>query len=72
MAAKKAGGKAAPAKAAPTKAKKKSYSIVKSYKVEDGKLVKRPKSSPKKGAGYFMADHKDRLTCGSTGYMEKK
>jgi ubiquitin-small subunit ribosomal protein S27Ae len=72
MAAAKGGQKAAPAKAAAAKPKKKSYSIANSYKVEGGKLVKRPKSSPKKGAGYFMADHKDRLTCGSTGYMEKK
>ncbi len=51
---------------------KKAYSIASAYKVEGGKIVSRPKSSPKKGAGYFMAEHKDRLTCGSTGYMEKK
>lgn len=52
--------------------KKKAYSIASAYKVEGDKLVERPKASPKKGPGYFMANHKDRLTCGSTGYMERK
>ena len=57
--------------AAPAK-KGKSYQMYKLYKIEGGKIVSRPTSSPKLGAGYFMAAHKDRLTCGSSGYMEKK
>lgn len=50
----------------------KSYSITKLYEVKDGKLVRKNKFSPKAGEGYFMAEHKDRRTCGKTGYMEKK
>lgn len=51
---------------------KKAYSVTKMYEVKDGKLIRKNKVSPKKGAGYFMANHKDRLTCGATGYMEKR
>ncbi len=51
---------------------KKAYSIVNKYEVKDGKLIRKNKWSPKKGDGYFMAEHKDRLTCGATNYMEKK
>ncbi len=53
-------------------AEKKAYSIVNKYEVKDGKLVRKNNWSPKKGEGYFMANHKDRTTCGATGYMEKK
>ncbi|HLP80225.1 MAG TPA: 30S ribosomal protein S27ae [Acidobacteriota bacterium] len=51
--------------------KKAAYKIASVYKIEGGKIVGRNPSSPKMGAGYFMAVHKDRVTCGSTGYMEK-
>ena len=51
---------------------KKAYSVVNKYEVKDGKLVRKNKWSPKKGDGYFMAEHKDRITCGATNYMEKK
>ena len=40
------------------------------YEVKDGKLVRKNPFSPKAGAGYFMAVHKDRKTCGKTGYTE--
>ncbi len=60
-----------PVKAAPVAAKKKSYSLAKCYKIEGGKIVSRNPYSPKLGTGYFMAVHKDRMTCGSSGYMEK-
>lgn len=43
----------------------------KKYKVSGGKLAKGP-TCPKCGPGMFMADHKDRLYCGSCYYMEKK
>jgi len=42
------------------------------YKIEGGKLIKVGKECPKCGPGIFMAEHKDRLTCGKCGYMEKK
>lgn len=40
-----------------------------SYKVEGGKLSRR-KSCPKCGQGVFLAEHKDRRTCGRCGYVE--
>lgn len=43
----------------------------KKYKISGGK-VERAKSCPKCGAGVFMAEHKDRLTCGSCHYTEFK
>ena len=34
-------------------------------------LKRKSKFCPKCGAGVFLAVHKDRLTCGNCGYMEK-
>lgn len=42
------------------------------YEVEGGKLVRNNKHSPKAGKGFLMAEHKDRRTCGKTGYTEFK
>lgn len=42
------------------------------YDVEDGKIVRKNKFSPKAGNCVFMANHKDRWTCGKTGYTEMK
>ena len=50
----------------------KSYQIWKLYEVQGDKLVRKNKFSPKAGEGYFLAEHKDRRTCGKTGYMESK
>ena len=41
------------------------------YKIEGGKL-NRAKACPKCGAGYFLANHKDRLFCGKCHYLEVK
>lgn len=41
------------------------------YKVQDGKIVK-GKSCPKCGEGVFLAEHKDRVTCGKCRYTEFK
>jgi len=35
-----------------------------------GKLERKRKSCPKCGGGVFMAQHKDRLSCGRCGYTE--
>ncbi len=51
--------------------KKKSYAVYKLYEVKGDQLVRKNKFSPK-AAGCFMANHKDRLTCGQTGYTEIK
>ena len=50
----------------PSRAK---YSL---YKVEGDKLKREGRFCPKCGPGIFMANHKDRVTCGKCGYMEKK
>jgi small subunit ribosomal protein S27Ae len=42
------------------------------YKLDNGKLVRERKFCPKCGPGTFMAEHKDRLTCGKCGYTEIK
>ena len=42
------------------------------YKVEGGKLVRLRKACPKCGAGTFLAEHKDRNSCGRCGYTEFK
>lgn len=54
------------------KAKSHSAQLWKAYKVEGNSIVRLKKFSPKAGTGYFMAEHKDRRTCGKTMYMEKK
>ncbi len=39
----------------------------------DGDVVKRKRQScPKCGEGYFLAEHKDRISCGKCGYTEFK
>jgi len=48
--------------------KKATYQIGKMY--DNGKS--KNKSCPKCGPGTFMAEHKDRLSCGKCGYTEKK
>lgn len=57
---------AAPAK----KTKKNSTKTYKSYKIEGDKLARTRKSCPKCGAGVFMAQHKDRVSCGKCHYTE--
>ncbi len=58
-------GKAAPA---PKKAIKKSDA----YKMDGNALTRTKKFCPKCGPGTFMADHKDRYSCGCCGYTEFK
>lgn len=60
-----------PVAAVAKKAGAQSYRYASNYKIENGKIVSRNPTSPKMGAGYFMAVHKDRTHCGSSGYMEK-
>lgn len=41
------------------------------YEVVGDTLKRKQPFSPKEGAGIFLAVHKDRRTCGKSGYMEK-
>lgn len=50
--------------------KKRPDKVYKAYKIEGGHLARQRKSCPKCGAGVFMAQHKDRMTCGKCGYTE--
>jgi len=42
------------------------------YKVEDNGIKKLKNKCPRCGAGTFMAEHKDRYSCGKCGYTEWK
>lgn len=71
MADKKPAGKpAAKGGKAPAKAKGKLASSL--YEVSGESAKKKNKQCPKCGPGVFMAEHKDRRTCGKCGFMEKR
>jgi len=42
------------------------------YQIEGDKLKRTRKCCPKCGDGVFLADHKNRMACGSCGYTEFK
>ncbi|MGM5480138.1 MAG: 30S ribosomal protein S27ae [Nanobdellota archaeon] len=52
--------------------KKKSYTISHIYAKEGDSLKRSNKTCPKCGPGVFLANHKDRLSCGTCGYSEQK
>jgi len=57
-----------PEKKEKPKAPKRRIQVHKLYNVEGDKLTKLRKECPRCGRGYFMAVHKNRLTCGNCGY----
>jgi len=54
-----------------SKQKHKNVQIWKKYKVSGDKVTK-GKFCPRCGAGVFLAEHKNRLTCGRCHYSEQK
>jgi len=42
------------------------------FKVEGDKIVRLRKTCPKCGPGIFLAEHRDRFSCGKCGYTEFK
>ncbi|MCX6804082.1 MAG: 30S ribosomal protein S27ae [Candidatus Diapherotrites archaeon] len=42
------------------------------YDISTGVLKRKGKFCPKCGPGVFLAEHKDRYSCGKCGYMEKR
>ena len=52
--------------------KKKSKPVHERYEVSSEGIKRKNKTCPKCGSGVFLAEHKDRFTCGKCGYMEKK
>jgi ubiquitin-small subunit ribosomal protein S27Ae len=55
-----------------TKDSKGQTSVYKFYKVDSSKIERTKRECPRCGKGIFMADHKDRYTCGKCGYTEFK
>ncbi len=52
------------------KKKSKSVQINSYYKIEGNSVKRLKRECLKCGKGVFMAEHKDRLTCGKCGYTE--
>jgi small subunit ribosomal protein S27Ae len=42
------------------------------YDVSDGKALRKHQNCPRCGEGVFLAEHKDRLSCGKCGYTQFK
>jgi ubiquitin-small subunit ribosomal protein S27Ae len=57
-----------PEKKEKPKAPKRRIKVHTLYKVEQEALTRLRKECPRCGRGYFMGQHKDRLTCGHCGY----
>lgn len=70
--AKKGGGKKPVGKDKKTgpKPKKEGRKLSALYDVSGGSFKRKNKSCPKCGPGIFMGVHKDRVVCGSCGYVE--
>jgi ubiquitin-small subunit ribosomal protein S27Ae len=45
-------------------------SIYKFYNVQGDKVTRTKRDCPRCGKGTFMAEHKDRFTCGKCGFTE--
>ncbi len=67
--AKKGGNKGGKDKKAAGAKVKKSRKLYQLYEVQGDKLVRKNSYSPK-SPGDFLANHKDRKTCGKTGYTD--
>jgi small subunit ribosomal protein S27Ae len=40
------------------------------YKVESSSITRLRKECPRCGKGFFLAEHKNRMTCGNCGYTD--
>ena len=56
----------------PEKKKKEEKGVFKLYKVEQDKLIRLRPICERCGPGFFMADHKNRYTCGHCGFTRYK
>ena len=57
-----------PEKKEKPKAPKRRIQVWKLYKLEGEKATRLRRECPRCGRGYFMAEHKNRLSCGNCGY----
>jgi small subunit ribosomal protein S27Ae len=58
--------------AKPVKKKKPDKKIHTLFKIEQDKVVRLRPTCERCGPGYFMAQHKDRYTCGHCGFTKYK
>lgn len=56
----------------PAKKKKEEKGVFTLYKVETDKITRLRPACERCGAGYFMAEHSDRYTCGHCGFTRYK
>ena len=47
-------------------------SIIEAFKIEGNKITRQGRHCPKCGPGVFLAEHKNRFSCGKCGYTEFK
>ncbi len=59
-------------KAKKEKTKKQEKGVHAMYKIEGEKVSRTRPTCERCGPGYFMADHKDRYTCGHCGFTRYK
>jgi small subunit ribosomal protein S27Ae len=59
-------------KAKPEKKKKEERGVHALYKIEGEKVTRLRPTCERCGPGYFMANHKDRYTCGHCGFTRYK
>jgi small subunit ribosomal protein S27Ae len=59
-------------KAKPEKKKKEERGVHALYKIEGEKVTRLRPTCERCGSGYFMANHKDRYTCGHCGFTRYK
>jgi small subunit ribosomal protein S27Ae len=52
--------------------KKERKGVYALYKIEDDKISRLRPTCERCGSGYFMANHKDRYTCGHCGFTRYK
>ena len=51
-------------------ASKGEVAVYKFYSVDGNKIARSKRDCPRCGRGVFMAEHKDRYTCGKCGFTE--
>lgn len=51
---------------------KEKNKIWEKYEIKNGKIIRKKRFCPRCGPGTFMAEHKERYTCGKCSYVEYK
>ncbi|MFP4118807.1 MAG: 30S ribosomal protein S27ae [Candidatus Woesearchaeota archaeon] len=51
---------------------KQSYNVAHLYEADGDNVKRKNKTCPKCGPGVYLAEHKDRVSCGKCSYSERK